>query len=96
MKPQATNSELKATAVDATLAGDRVEAYKRENIQIREVYSCLTSCSQCSGVYIDSISGTMLRIICSCSCHREKQEALVQVGRQISNARNTDTIGEQR
>lgn len=35
----------------------------------REVYSCLTPCSQCSGVYVDAISGNMLRIICRHQCH---------------------------
>jgi hypothetical protein len=69
MKPQAANSELKATAVDATPAKDRVVIDNRENTQIREVYSCLTSCSQCSGVYVDSIGGTILRIVCRHECH---------------------------
>ena len=37
---------------------------------IREVYSCLVPCSQCTGVYTDSISGTMIRIICKHECHK--------------------------
>jgi hypothetical protein len=35
----------------------------------REIHSCLTPCSQCSGVYVDAINGNMLRIICSHQCH---------------------------
>ena len=40
-----------------------------QNLITREIHSCLTPCNQCSGVYVDSISGNLLRIICRHHCH---------------------------
>jgi hypothetical protein len=78
MKYQTTNSEQKGRPSYTTTANDSVANEHRT--QMLEVNLCLVPCCQCTGTYVDSISGTLLRIICSCSCHIEKQQALVQVG----------------
>jgi hypothetical protein len=36
---------------------------------IRHIDYCLTPCDQCTGLYIDSIKGDILRIICDHQCH---------------------------
>jgi hypothetical protein len=41
----------------------------------RHINCCLVSCDQCSGLYIDSIRGDILRIICHHQCHSTKQIA---------------------
>lgn len=51
-------------------APDRIKSLSQgENPRIREISSCLVPCSECTGVYIDAISGTKLRIICRHQCH---------------------------
>lgn len=42
---------------------------KKENTLIREIEVCLAPCSECTGVYIDVITGNRLRLICRHSCH---------------------------
>jgi hypothetical protein len=92
------DSELKAMPVYASPVNDNIiikgSTTKKENPHVREINSCLVPCEQCTGTYVDSISGTLLRIICSCSCHSEKQEALAQVGSPSSNA--SDSLCQRR
>jgi hypothetical protein len=57
---QTTNYELKARPGYATPVKDSVVTWntiEKENTQIREIYFCC-SMRQCTGVYVDSISGT--------------------------------------
>jgi hypothetical protein len=85
---QTTNLEQKTMPRHAAVKDSILtqNATKKENPHVHEINSCLVPCEQCTGIYVDSISGTLLRIICPCSCHSEKQEALVPVGSPSSNA----------
>ena len=77
-----TNSEQKTEPRYESVKDGVVNknATNKENTKTRQINICLVPCEQCTGIYVDSINGTLLRIICSCSCHSEKQLALVQVG----------------
>jgi hypothetical protein len=68
---QATTSDLKSGSSNGTRVTDN--ASKQKNTVIREVYWCLVPCSQCTGTYVDSINGNMLRIICRHNCHSSGQ-----------------------
>jgi hypothetical protein len=70
MSQQTNNPTVRDTSstVNTTITDSR-----KEDTFIREIYCCLTSCSQCTGTYIDSINGTMLRIICRHNCHSSGQ-----------------------
>ncbi|MGA9934772.1 MAG: hypothetical protein WBL44_11995 [Nitrososphaeraceae archaeon] len=39
------------------------------NTITRDINYCLAACDQCTGLYIDSIRGDILRIICHHQCH---------------------------
>jgi len=38
----------------------------------RHINCCLVPCNQCTGLYIDSIRGDILRIVCRHQCHFKK------------------------
>jgi hypothetical protein len=88
---QSTNSELKTMPRYTTMKDSVVteNATNKENTQIREINFCLVPCEQCTGIYVDSINGTLLRIICSCPCHSKKQMVLESVEGALPNASNT-------
>ena len=39
------------------------------SIITREIDFCLVSCNQCTGAYVDNITGNILLIICRHQCH---------------------------
>jgi hypothetical protein len=39
------------------------------NTITRDINNCLAPCDECTGLYIDSIRGDILRIICHHQCH---------------------------
>jgi hypothetical protein len=43
--------------------------FKNKNTIIRDINYCLAPCDQCTGLYIDSIRGDILRIVCHHKCH---------------------------
>jgi hypothetical protein len=43
------------------------------NTITRDINYCLAPCDQCTGLYIDSIKGDILRIICHHPCHFNTQ-----------------------
>lgn len=75
MSCQANNPKVKhpKTATDLTSAinnsNNSLKNIPNEEPIVREIPCCLTTCSQCTGVYVDIISGRMLRIFCRHSCH---------------------------
>jgi hypothetical protein len=38
----------------------------------RHINCCLVPCNQCTGLYVDSIRGDILRIVCHHKCHSKK------------------------
>ena len=56
----------------------------------REIDRCLAPCGQCTGVYVDNISGDILRIICRHQCHSKegRKLAVTKDDRHRYSARN--------
>ena len=48
---------------------DARRLFKNKNTIIRDINYCLAPCNQCTGLYIDSIRGDILRIVCHHKCH---------------------------
>ena len=72
MMPPTNNPSVKDTisATNNDIVASRIEdIHGKEDTPIREIDSCLTSCSRCTGIYTDSIDGTRIRIICRHECH---------------------------
>jgi hypothetical protein len=72
MRSPTNNSVVKDTiaATNNNVVSSRIQDLcGKEGTPIREIDSCLTSCSKCTGIYTDSIDGTRIRIICRHECH---------------------------
>jgi hypothetical protein len=74
MNRQTHNPKAKHTDdIDLTSAtsnmADSLKSVSQKDTVVREIKFCLTSCSLCTGMYIDTINGKMLKVICRHSCH---------------------------
>ena len=72
MSDRTINSEHSSTSRYPRLEKNSVTTKnisKEDNKQISEIFFCLVPCSECTGVYVDSITGTLLRILCRHKCH---------------------------
>lgn len=45
----------------------------------RHINCCLVPCDQCTGLYVDSIRGDILRIICNHRCHSKKSKLIASL-----------------
>jgi hypothetical protein len=79
MKSQTDTHAVKGTGGIKELELDSdAESYVKSssgnvNIITREINYCLAPCDQCTGLYIDSIRGDILQIICHHQCHFNTQ-----------------------
>jgi hypothetical protein len=75
MSHQTNNPIVKDTEADIKLISsfnnteNSLKSFLVKHQIIREIHSCLMPCNQCTGMYIDAISGKILRIICRHKCH---------------------------
>ena len=61
--------------LNAVTDNNRLQETKQKgNAVTRKINRCLTPCDKCTGSYIDSISGNVLRITCHHSCHLAKKK----------------------
>jgi len=73
MKSQTDTHTVKGTGGIIELNSD-AENYAKSssgkgNIITRDINYCLAPCDQCTGLYVDSVRGDILRIICHHQCH---------------------------
>ena len=75
MSHQTNNPTVKDTKASTDLISadnntdNLLKNFLQEKPIVRKIQSCLTPCRLCTGLYIDSLSGKMLRIICQHQCH---------------------------
>jgi len=75
MSRQADNQVTAISSTESPFVNDNninsLKSLDNEDIITREIEFCLVPCPNCTGIYIDSISGNRLRILCHHSCHNK-------------------------
>jgi hypothetical protein len=78
MKSQTNTHKTSETSIELDFSAENyIKNTSGNKLKIvRHIDYCLTPCDQCTGLYIDSIKGDILRIICHHQCHSKKTKPI--------------------
>jgi hypothetical protein len=65
----------------------------RSLLLTRDIQHCLAPCSECTGVYVDSVTESRLKLVCKHSCHTiTKNVGREDESQPTSRTRSTNAV----